>query len=113
MFDSKEWGTLADPDTGVLFEAGIAYREIYRWLPGASISLDSSSGGVYQCSVSRALPYQGLIVWNTNTMDGQGTGFKAPPGYTQYRTLSGKVVSITIDGQIEIGMKPLLFEKLI
>jgi hypothetical protein len=112
MYDSTEWGTLAEQSTERILKPGVAYEQIHKWTLGAVVRECALLADVYQCSLDRPETYQAQIVWNCKTMDGQTARFKPPSGYTQYQTLQGKTVKIALGASVPIGMQPVLIEKL-
>jgi hypothetical protein len=111
MYDSKDWGTLADESSEQILATGVAYQQIYKWMLGATMSACTLSDNVYQCRLTRAGSYEGLIVWDVGAVNNQTAGFSVPSGFTQYQTLDGEIVSIAAGAQVPVGMKPILIEK--
>ena len=106
-------GELFDPTTG-LNQAGIAYGQLYNWLVGAKPTAPcSNSGSVYTCGFTRPGGYQALAVWDSSQSCSQGScgtsTYTPPPGYIQYRDLSGHLTPVQ-QGSIQIGVKPVLLE---
>ncbi|MDQ9169716.1 hypothetical protein Q8A64_04745 [Oxalobacteraceae bacterium R-40] len=100
------WGSLFDRTTDTILKPGIAYREVYNWMIGSSFHPCQSSNNVYQCRITRADGYEGLIVWNGN---GQ-SAFSVPAGYVRARTIDASSSAISAGQAINIGIKPLLLE---
>jgi hypothetical protein len=101
------WGSLFDRTTDTILKPGIAYREVYDWMIGASFGTCQTTGSVYQCRVTRANGYEGLIVWN-----GSGTStITVPSGYSRVRTLDATSSAVSGGQVINVGMKPVLIEK--
>ncbi|OGB22804.1 MAG: hypothetical protein A3I66_12910 [Burkholderiales bacterium RIFCSPLOWO2_02_FULL_57_36] len=101
------WGSLFDRSTDTILKPGIAYREVYNWMIGASFQSCTTSGSAYQCRITRANGYEGLIVWN-----GSGnSNITVPPGYNRMRTLDATSSAVSAGQVISAGMKPVLIEK--
>ena len=107
-----QWGTMFDATSKQMSKPGLAYQQVYKWIVGAKMDSCVLSGAVYQCHLTRATPYEALIVWNVDTMDSQPATFTPPTGYTQYQTLDGTTTSFGAGAQVPIGMKPILLERL-
>jgi N-acetylglucosamine-6-sulfatase len=88
--------------------AGFAYDEAYHWLVGATMDAPCSgaSNGTWTCTLSRPGGYIAQAVWNTKG----SLSFTPSTGYTQYRDLTGKTVTIPLGGSVAIGAKPILIE---
>ena len=100
------WGTLYDRNTHQILKPGIAYREVYNWMIGATIAPYTVSGTVYQCNISRANGYQAKMVWST----GSAVNYTVPSGYIRMRTIDAQSSTITGGQTISVGMKPVLIE---
>jgi len=107
-FDNDQWGTLWDPKNG-LHKAGIAYREIHRWLLGATMTLPcASEQSLWRCTVSRENGYRGIVLWSADS-SASVSRIALPPEFRQYRDLSGNVEKIPEDGT-PISGAPILAE---
>jgi PKD repeat protein len=106
-YDNSGWGTLWSPTSGLL-KPGIAYREVEKWMVGATLTAPCAqdSAGNWTCSFSRGGSYQALAIWNANATQ----TYTAPTQYRQYRDLSGGVYTIPSTGAVSVGAKPILLE---
>ncbi len=105
----NSWGTLWDPRRGGIQKPGIAYREVYKWLVGATMKSNcavQSDGTTWVCGLSRPGGYEAQAIWNT----AGGVSIRAPSQFRQYRNLDGKKVAIRKDDSVTIGIKPILLE---
>ncbi len=103
-WDDDKWGTLWDPANGT-HKAGIAYKQVYKWLDGASIGAClRSSTDLWTCDLARTTGYRGLLVWKTSGNE----SYSAADTYKSYRDLDGH--TIRLEGPLTIGMKPILLE---
>ena len=110
-------GRLSDPDTNAIRPAGVAYREVYRWLTEGQLAPHSckrDGGSRWSCSLKRPNGSPALIVWDSDPSH-QCSGGNCPvaaagvPGkFKQYRDLSGQ--SHAFEGQAPIGARPILLE---
>ena len=104
-YDDEAWGTLWLSSTG-LTKPGVAYREVARWMVGATLSNPCSiSNGTWTCAFTRAGGYQALAVWNPSG----SKSYNVPTQYRQYRDLNG-VLSKVSGMSVQIGIKPILLE---
>ena len=100
------WGTLWDSTNGV-HKPGIAYKNVYNWLVGATLSQAcSASNGTWTCGITRPNGYQGLVVWNPSA----SVSYTAPSQYKQYRDIYGATVTMPTNGIITVNYKPVLLE---
>lgn len=100
------WGTLWNSTSGVL-KPGIAYKNVYNWLVGATLSQAcSASGGTWTCGITRPNGYQGLVVWNPSS----SVSYTAASQYKQYRDIYGNTVNMPSNGVITVTFMPLLLE---
>jgi polysaccharide biosynthesis protein PslG len=105
-FDNDKWGTLWDTTNG-LHKAGIAYREIHRWLQGATmISPCLAKQSLWMCNVIRDNGYRANILWSS---DSSVSHVVLPREFRQYRDLSGNLQKIPEDG-VPISGAPILAE---
>ena len=107
-YDNDQWGTLWSRTKG-LNRAGIAYKEITRWMTGATMSVpcaeaSSPNGSIWTCGFSRA-GYEAMAVWKSN---GTAT-FEIPRQFTQLRDLNGETKRI-VDVHILVENEPVLLE---
>src|SRR3954447_4550998 len=98
------WGTLWTASSGVL-KPGIAYKNAYNWLVGATLSQAcSASNGTWTCGITRPNGYQGLVIWNPSA----SVSYTAPSQYKQYRDIYGNTVTMPSNGVITINNMPRL-----
>ncbi len=109
-FDTQEhWGMLYEINHQQLQKPGIAYGQVYSWLVGASMDPCTLSGGIYQCRLTRAGGYEGLIVWAADSNPSFTAPYTVPARYARYRTLDGTIT--TLGGStLRLTMKPILLE---
>ena len=100
---------VALPDS--LTPAGIAYRELEKWMVGATVTGPlTQNGTVWTLPFSRSGGYQALAVWNTGTTGYNGSSsYTVPSWATQYHDLAGNVTT-GLGATVTIGMKPILLE---
>jgi hypothetical protein len=103
-----KWGRLIDTKNN-LSPAGVAYRETYKWIVGATLTQPCAQdhNGTWTCSLTRPAGYKAQIVWNSNAAT--SLSFSAPLQITQYRDLSGGVHPI-IGGIVQAQNLPILLE---
>ena len=107
-YDNKTWGTLWEAKDG-LNKAGAAYREVRRWLLGATMTAPCAvTGATWTCDLARDNGYRARILWNTTMTSPPITG-AIPDFFKQYRDLEGNLRNITAGG-IQISNKPILVE---
>jgi polysaccharide biosynthesis protein PslG len=107
-YDNKLWGTLWDTQNG-LHPAGIAYREVNRWLQGATMTAPCAlSRALWTCHLIREHGYRGAVLWSSEAFV-DTSRVPLPDDYRQYRDLEGNL-HVTIDKSIRVSNKPLLFE---
>jgi hypothetical protein len=100
------WGTLWNSTSGVL-KPGIAYKNVYNWLVGATLSQSCSvSNGTWTCGITRPNGYQGLVIWNPSS----SVSYTAATQYKQYRDIYGNTVTMPSNGVITVNFMPLLLE---
>lgn len=100
------WGTLWDATNGI-HKPGIAYKNVYKWLVGASLSQAcAANGGTWTCGITRPNGYQGLVVWNPSA----SVSYTAASQYKQYRDMYGNTVTMPSNGAITVDYRPLLLE---
>jgi hypothetical protein len=92
---------------GTPTQAGYAYSQVYNWLVGQQTSPCSNSGNIWSCAVSSS-----LAVWDYSQTCNAGTctssTYTPPAGYSKFLDLTGAVN--TINGSINLGVKPILLE---
>jgi hypothetical protein len=93
---------------GTVLKPGIAYRQVYNWMMGATMvnRCSTANGHTWTCTLTRPGGYQALAIWNTS-----GTiSYVAPGEYKQYRTVYGQVYTLPASHAISIGIMPFLLE---
>lgn len=103
-YDFAPWGTLFDKASKTLLKPGIAYREVQKWMSGATTGQVCAQDalGTWTCSFTRANGYQAVAVWNNNG------GTYAPGIYKQYRDIGGNTFSVS--GRLTLSNAPILLE---
>ena len=120
MYNGGPLGGLWVPDPhdqtkpGTILKPGIAYQQMYDWLPGATMPNGcQTSGTVWTCSLARSGGYEGLLVWDTSQTCSHGTcgtsQYAYQGSYVQYRDLDGNTWKIN-GKTVGIGAKPILLE---
>ena len=108
-YDNVLFGGLWDSATG-LHKAGLAYREIHKWMIGAAISKPCGEvgyfSGVWTCDFSRPNGYVARVVWRHS---GQ-SAYRPSDQFRQYRDLDGGTYQV--NGEVQIGTKPILLENM-
>jgi hypothetical protein len=97
-------GALWNAQQGEL-PAASAYKEMYKWLLGRTVSPCSAQGHVWSCDLA-GQGFKGRIEWNDEF---EKTANNSAAGFTKYRDLSGTATSVQSD-QLTIGNKPILLE---
>jgi hypothetical protein len=100
------WGGMLTA-SGAEGPAATAYKQVYNWMVGASMSTPCSqaSNGVYTCGLTRSGGYSAQAVWIPKKT---GT-YTVPAGFTQYQDLAGAVHPIT-GTTVQIQDQPILLE---
>jgi polysaccharide biosynthesis protein PslG len=107
-YDNKMWGTLWKAQSG-LNKAGVAYREVRRWLQGATMTTPCAiTGAIWTCDLARENGYRARILWTT-PIASPPIAAVMPDFFKQYRDLEGTLRNITAGG-IQISNKPVLVE---
>jgi hypothetical protein len=107
-YDNDKWGTLWDRENG-LHTAGIAYREVYRWLEGAILSAPCApDGDVWTCLLLRNNGYRALVLW-TAAKPAQPNSISVPDRYRKIRDLQGRSYEIT-NHTVPVSDSPVLVE---
>jgi hypothetical protein len=99
---------------GKLLKAGVAYRELGKWVVGSTIeSRCSHEGSIWSCPFSRAGGFRALAVWDASGHCGHGTcntvRYGVDSSYLSYRTLDGRKIKIE-GNQVPIGAKPIFVQ---
>lgn len=108
--DPQAWGGLWD-SSGV-FEAGIAYGEVYKWLVGATFTKPCSANhDIWTCDLSRPGGQQDRIVWNDSRSYDTSITWKYAVGsqFAKARHLDGQESPVA-GGVVSVGSKPVLLE---
>ena len=104
-------GTLYDIETNQLTKAGVAYKQMYDWLVGATQSeACREKGGVWTCGYTRPDGYQALAVWDASLDISRTKPYSAPQQFTRCRDLDGNVTDISKSHSVPISQKPVLLE---
>jgi hypothetical protein len=100
------WGQLWDSSAG-LHGDGIAYREIYRWMVGASLRAPCSKDqdGTWICNLDRPNGYRAQVLWNSTSTP----AYPVARDYSDYRDLMGNIHSLT-RREVKVGNEPILLE---
>jgi hypothetical protein len=103
-----KWGRLIDA-TNNLSPAGVAYRETYKWIIGATLTQPCAQdhNGTWTCSLTRPGGYQAQVVWNSNATG--SLSISSPAQMTEFRDLSGGVHPI-VGGTVQVQNFPILLE---
>jgi hypothetical protein len=107
------FGPLWTKASGTLTKAGVAWKQVYNWMVGATLTAPCSANGtIWSCTLTRPGGYQALVIWDTSQTCNNGVCTTSPytpsPPYTQYRDLVGNVTAI--NGTIALGIKAILLE---
>ncbi len=100
------WGALTK--SGALLPEGVAYREVRKWMVGATLTTACApvTGGLWSCTLTRPGGYSALAVWNPNGP----AAYTVPASYTQYHLLDGSVQQVLPGTGITLTNQPLLLE---
>jgi polysaccharide biosynthesis protein PslG len=100
------WGQLWDSSAG-LHGDGIAYREIYRWMVGASLRAPCSKDqdSTWICNLDRPNGYKAQVLWNSTSTP----TYPVAGDYSDYRDLMGNIHSLT-RREVKAGNEPILLE---
>ena len=108
-YDNNKWGTLWDPKNG-LRKAGVAYREIHRWMQGAIMTAPCTlARSLWTCNLVRENGYRALVLWSTAKDSRDASHVSVPDEFRQYRDLDGNLQKV-IAGSIAISSTPILVE---
>ncbi len=99
---------------GTLLKPGKAYGEVANWLNGTHMpSKCSSTGAVWQCSLTGGGGYEAQAIWNTSKSCSNGNcktvNYKVGSQFVNYRNLDGKTTPIK-NNTVPIGYKPILVQ---
>jgi hypothetical protein len=104
-------GTLWIPDAGNrsrpgrVTKPGIAYRELYGWLVGATMTRPCAPDGPqWTCGITKADGREAQIVWSPDSE----RSYTPKPAFARMRDLDGKANPVS--GPVKIGPKPMLLE---
>jgi hypothetical protein len=102
---------LYDIETNQLTKAGVAYKQMYNWLVGATQSeACREKGGVWTCGYTRPDGYQAQAVWDASLDISRTKPYSAPQQFTRCRDLDGNVTDISKSHSVPISQKPVLLE---
>jgi len=108
------WYSYDTPGMGELMgtKAGDAYKRVYEWMVGNTVTGCSKEGSIYSCSLTKADGMPMLAVWDAsqNCSDGRCStvDYKVPGKFTTYFSLDN-TNSVPIRGStVAIGAKPIL-----
>jgi hypothetical protein len=103
-----KWGRLIDTKNNLLPQ-GVAYRETYKWIVGATLTQPCAQDqhGTWTCSLTRPGGYKAQVVWNSTAAS--SLSINAPSQMTGYRDLSGAVHPI-VSGTVQVQNLPILLE---
>ena len=108
-YNEPKWGTLWDASNG-LHEAGVAYREVQRWLQGATMTTPCKlSRTMWTCNLVREDHYRGIVVWSSRSEAANVPFFSVPSDFQQYRDLKGNVHNVLGDS-VPVSAAPILVE---
>ncbi|MGA8493592.1 MAG: hypothetical protein WB711_24435 [Terriglobales bacterium] len=107
------WYAWNDGATGMLYDreskrstqGARAYREVFNWMVGSTMTRGCSpDGSVWTCTLTKADGKEALVVWNES-----GEKNYSPKGaFKKFRDVAGN--SNPISGPLKIGPKPLFLE---
>jgi hypothetical protein len=98
-------------DEDRLTKAGVAYKQLYDWMVGATqTEACREKSSVWTCGYTRSGGYQAQAVWDANIDIRKTKSYTAPPQFTRYRDLEGNVNDIPKNHSVPIGQKPILLE---
>jgi hypothetical protein len=104
-------GTLYDMEANRLTKAGVAYKQMYDWLVGATqTEACREKGGIWTCAYTRPGGYQSLAVWDEGLDISKTKSYMAPQQFTRYRDLDGNANDIPKNHSVPISQKPILLE---
>jgi polysaccharide biosynthesis protein PslG len=106
-YDGGEiWGGMWDRRNGLHID-GVAYREVYHWMVGATPigSCNADPHHTWTCDYARQNGYRSRAVWNSRG----NVSYTVPSIFTRYRNLSGTVTPLTTRA-VQVGNQPILLE---
>ncbi len=104
-------GTLWDYEARSLTKAGIAYKQVYDWMVGATQTEGCrEKSSVWTCGFTRSGGYKAQAVWDSSADAGKTKSYSAPAEFTRYRDLDGNENDIPKNRSVSIGAKPILLE---
>jgi polysaccharide biosynthesis protein PslG len=108
-YDNEKWGTLW-VEKGGLQKPGIAYREVHKWLKGATMTTPCArSRALWTCNLARENGYRAMVLWSSAKDNTRASRISVPDEYRQYRDLDGNLQKIN-GGSVPISKKPILVE---
>ena len=98
-------GKLYDRDSMTSTPAARAYREVFNWMVGSTMTKGcSADGSVWTCTLTKPDGKEALVVWNES-----GEKNYSPKGaFKKFRDVAGNAGPIS--GPLKIGPKPLFLE---
>jgi polysaccharide biosynthesis protein PslG len=114
QWNNDTWGTLWSPTpapNGTVLEPGFAYKQVYGWLLGSTLSAPCASAGtVWTCTFTRPNGYQAEAIWDTSQSCNGGncttSNLVVDPQYTKSYDLAGNSGTIS-DNTAAVGLKPI------
>lgn len=99
-------GAIWDKTTGKLTKAGVAYRQVYDWLVGATQTAPcAEKNGIWTASYTRPGGYQAQAVWSA----AGSTAYVVPPQFIRARDLEGSTLTLS-NHSLTLTPKPILLE---
>ena len=107
------WYAWNDGATGKLYNresrtstrAARAYREVYNWMVGSTMTKGCSpDGSVWTCGLTKADGKEALVVWN----ESGEKEYKPKGAFKKFRDVAGN--SAAVSGTLTIGPKPIFLE---
>jgi hypothetical protein len=110
-YDNNKWGTLWDAKNG-LHKAGLAYREVHKWLQGAIMTAPCAlDKALWTCKLVRKDGYRALVLWSAKAAAtiARPSLIPVPKEFQQYRDLDGNLQRVAA-GNVPVSSKPILVE---
>lgn len=104
-YDNTGWGTLYSASSNSLTAGGVAYRSVYGWLVGNTMTgCSQDSNSTWSCTLSGSNGYVGKILWNPSTSLSYNVS-----GYGYKRTLAGALSGVS-GTSVTVSSTPILVE---
>jgi len=104
-FNNGDNGKLWNREQKTITKAARAYRELFNWLVGSTMTKACApDGSIWTCNITRADGTEAVIVWN----QGGETSYTPKGAWKKFRDGEGQ--ESTISGPVKLGPKPLLLE---